>query len=200
MSVEDHWERVYRTKPADEMSWFRPHLDTSLELIKKTGVDANAPILDVGGGASTLVDDLVAAGYSDLTVLDVSAAALDAARDRLGPRASAVAWVAGDATRADLPTARFKVWHDRAVFHFLTDAEDRRRYVQQVRHAVAPGGHVIVATFGPEGPQRCSGLPTARYDAEALYAEFGRDFELVDRREERHCTPEGVDQQFIYCL
>lgn len=200
MELEAHWQRVYQTKRTDEVSWFRPHLDVSLALIRTTGAAAHAPILDVGGGASTLVDDLVDAGYSDVTVVDVSAAALDTARDRVGPRPAAVAWIAADVTLVALPPAHFQVWHDRAVFHFLTDAQDRRRYVEQVRHAVAPGGHLIVATFGPEGPERCSGLPTARYDADALHAEFGTDFELVDRREERHRTPGGVDQQFVYCL
>ncbi len=200
MKLDEHWERVYRTKRADEVSWFRPHLETSLAFIKRTGWAPDAPIVDVGGGASTLVDDLIAAGYSDLTVLDVSAASMGAAQKRLGSPASSVKWVAGDVTQVDLPPAHFRVWHDRAVFHFLTNAKDRSRYVEQVRRAVAPGGHVIVATFGPEGPQRCSGLPVARYDAHALHQEFGADFEPVDRREERHRTPSGVDQQFVYCL
>lgn len=200
MNTQEHWDRVYRTKRPDEVSWFRTHLDTSLEFVRATGVSADAPIVDVGGGASTLVDDLLAAGYSDVTVLDVSPAALDCARSRLGPRGSAVTWVAADVTRVDLAAAHFQVWHDRAVFHFLTEPEDRRRYVQQVRRAVADGGYVIIATFGADGPQRCSGLPTARYDAEALHAEFGHEFEIVDRREELHRTPGGIDQQFVYCL
>jgi SAM-dependent methyltransferase len=199
-NLQEHWDRVYRTKQADAVSWFQPHLGTSLEMIRQTGVAADAPIIDVGGGASTLVDDLVAAGYSDVTVLDVSEAGLDAARNRLGPRASRVSWLAGDATTAALPPAHFQVWHDRAVFHFLTDPDDRRRYVQQVLRAVAPGGHVVMATFGPHGPQRCSGLPTARYDAAALHAEFGPEFRLMEQREERHRTPAGVEQQFVYCL
>ena len=200
MNLEEHWEQVYRSKRSDGVSWFRPHLETSLALIRATGAPFSAPVLDVGGGASTLVDDLADAGYSNLTVLDVSTAALDAARHRLGARSTGVAWIAAEATRAPLPHAHFQIWHDRAVFHFLTDEEDRRRYVEQVRHAVAPGGHVIVATFGPDGPQRCSGLPTGRYDADALHAEFGSGFELIEHREEQHRTPGGVDQQFVYCL
>jgi SAM-dependent methyltransferase len=200
MNSQEHWDRVYRTKRPDEVSWFRTHLDTSLELVRATGVATDAPILDVGGGASTLVDDLLTAGYSDVTVLDVSAAALDCARGRLGRHATDVTWVAADITRVDLSPAHFHVWHDRAVFHFLTEPDDRRRYVEQVRRAVAPGGYVVIATFGADGPQRCSGLPTARYDAEALHAEFGDEFQIVDRRQELHRTPGGIDQQFVYCL
>lgn len=200
MNPRDHWDRVYARKRIDEVSWFRPHLDTSWELIRRSAASPEARIVDVGAGASTLVDDLLDAGYSDVTALDVSPAALERAKERLGARASAVTWIAADVTRASLPSGRFDVWHDRAVFHFLTDPEDRRRYVEQVRHAVVPGGHVIVATFGPDGPERCSGLPTARYAPEALHAEFGSDFTLVDRREEWHTTPAGVQQQFVYCL
>ena len=196
----EHWERVYQTKRTDEVSWFRPHLETSLELIRETDVPPDSPIIDVGGGASTLADDLLAAGYSDLTVLDLSTAALDVVRARLGPRASNLKLICADITTAVFPAGCFRVWHDRAVFHFLTDVTDRDRYISQVRRAVVPGGHVIVGTFGPEGPQRCSGLPTARYDAETLHAVFGAEFELLDRREERHLTPAGVSQQFTYCL
>ena len=200
MSTEAHWDRVYRTKRPSDVSWFRPHLEISLELIRRAAGDLSAPIIDVGGGASTLIDDLLDAGYRDLTMLDVSAAALESARTRLGDRASRVKWIVGDVTRIDLPRGHFGVWHDRAVFHFLTEPDDRRRYVETVLHSVAPKGHVIVATFGPQGPQRCSGLPTARYDAASLHAEFGAPFELVDRREELHLTPGGAHQQFIYCL
>lgn len=140
MNLREHWERVYQTKRTDEVSWFRSHLDTSLGLIRDTAVAAEAPVIDVGGGASTLVDDLLAGGYQDVTVLDLSATALDVARSRLGAGGSAVTWIAGDVTRVDLPHAHYRVWHDRAVFHFLTDPADRDRYVTQVRHAVAPGG------------------------------------------------------------
>lgn len=200
MTLNDHWERIFRTKRIDEVSWYRPHLETSLELIRQAGAPSDAPIIDVGGGASTLIDDLLAEGYSDLTLLDLSEAALDAVRTRLGPLASQVTFMCADITVAVLPAGYFRVWHDRAVFHFLTDVTDRDRYITQVRHAVKPGGHIIVGTFGPDGPQRCSGLPTARYDAETLHAIFGEGFELVDRREERHLTPAGVAQQFAYCL
>lgn len=200
MDLQAHWERVYQTKQPTEVSWFRPHLDTSLSLISSLDVARDVPVLDVGGGASTLVDDLIAAGYSNLTVLDLSASAIDAARSRLGARQTTVTWLATDVTRAELPASHFRVWHDRAVFHFLTDPADRDRYVEQVRHSVASGGHVIIATFGPHGPSRCSGLPTARYDADALHAVFGDEFEMIDRREERHRTPAGVEQQFVYCL
>jgi SAM-dependent methyltransferase len=200
MNLAAHWERVYRTKRPDDVSWFRSHLEMSLALIQRTGVSLDAPIIDIGGGASTLVDDLLASGYRDVTVLDVSASALDVTRTRLGSGASAVTWLADDVTEARLPHEHFAVWHDRAVFHFLVDPAERDRYIAQVRHAVARGGHVVVATFGPDGPQRCSGLPTARYDADALHTVFGDDFEMVDRREERHHTPAGAVQQFVYCL
>ena len=200
MTLEAHWEGVYRSKRPDEVSWFTPHLETSLALIKRTGVSLDAPIIVVGGGASTLVDDLLASEYRDVTVLDVSHSALDVARSRLGVRSSRVTWLVDDVTCAHLPREHFAVWHDRAVFHFLINAEERERYVAQVRHAVVPGGHVIVATFGPEGPLRCSGLTTSRYDAEELHTVFGEDFEMIDRREEWHQTPAGGEQQFIYCL
>jgi SAM-dependent methyltransferase len=200
MDLQHHWERVYNTKRTDEVSWFQPHLETSLELIRRTGAAHDARIVDVGAGASTLVDDLLDAGYSNVTLLDVSSSALQRVAERLGPRASAVTRVVGDVTRIEWEPRSFDVWHDRAVFHFLTEPDDRRRYVRQVRNALAPGGYVIVATFGPDGPQRCSGLSTARYAPEALHAEFGTGFELIERREERHHTPAGVDQQFIYCL
>jgi ubiquinone/menaquinone biosynthesis C-methylase UbiE len=200
MDLDAHWEHVYRTKRIDEVSWFRPHLDTSLELIEKAGRPAETSLLDVGGGASTLVDDLLDRGYRDVSVIDLAATALAAARERLGARSMSVTWIQGDVTRVVLPRARFNVWHDRAVFHFLTEPADRQRYIEQVRHALAPGGHVIVATFGPDGPQRCSGLPTSRYDADSLRDVFGEGFQLVETRLEHHQTPSGVQQQFLYCL
>jgi len=199
MQSRDHWEKVYTTKAADAVSWFQPHAHVSLELIKATGAAHDAAIIDVGGGASTLVDDLLANGYTDLTVLDLSAAALAAARSRLGARAADVKWIAADITRADLPANRYDIWHDRAVFHFLTAAEERAAYVQAVFRAVKPGGHVIVASFAEDGPEQCSGLPVMRYRADQLHDEFGAAFTLLRHQKEAHHTPSGTVQQFVYC-
>lgn len=182
-----------------EVSWFQKHSDLSLRLIEETGVAQTGRVIDVGGGASTLVDDLLEHRFQDITVLDISAAALGTAQERLGPRASEVAWLEADITTVSLPRHSFDVWHDRAVFHFLTRAEDRKRYVHAVQCAVKPGGHVIVATFAANGPLRCSGLDTMRYSLQALHGEFGGDFELVESAHETHGTPFGTKQQFIYC-
>ena len=194
-----HWDSVYATKAPDAVSWYLPHLATSLQLIQKVA-PADSAIIDVGGGESTLIDDLLAAGFRDLTVLDISAEAVNVSRKRLGSMASNVTWLVDDITNARLPPNRYDVWHDRAVFHFLTNEDDRRAYVERVACAVKPGGHVIVATFGPEGPTKCSGLDTVRYDADALHAEFGSRFRLLKSGTELHKTPSGSDQQFLYCL
>lgn len=200
MDRRQHWERVYQTKQPDEVSWYRPHLDVSLELIAKTVASTDAQIVDVGGGEATLVDDLVAAGYQHVDVLDLSATALEVARRRLGERGSSVRWLHGDVTTYPFEAGRYDLWHDRAVFHFLTEPAQRRAYVDQVLRAMQPGGHVIVATFGLEGPTQCSGLDVARYDATSLHDQFGARFELVDHRIEEHETPAGRHQQFVYCL
>ncbi len=155
--------------------------------------------LDVGGGASSLVDDLLAEGMTEVGVLDISGAALDVARRRLAAQAARVRWMEGDITTIPLSKASIDIWHDRAVFHFLTDAADRAAYVAQVRHAVRPGGHVIVAAFGPDGPLECSGLPVVRYAPDALHAEFGGAFELREHMREDHHTPSGLVQHFVYC-
>jgi ubiquinone/menaquinone biosynthesis C-methylase UbiE len=194
-----HWEEIYRTRPAGEVSWYRPHLYVSLQLIEEAAPARDARIIDVGAGASTLVDDLLARGYRDLHVLDLSAGALEVARARLGDRAAQVEWLCGDVLAIPFAAAQYDVWHDRAVFHFLTQPGDREAYVRQVARAVKPGGHVIVATFGPEGPTRCSGLEVMRYGAESLHAEFGSAFRLVAHRTEQHRTPGGATQQFTYC-
>jgi SAM-dependent methyltransferase len=194
-----HWETVYRTKAPQAVSWYRAHLEVSFGFIARAAPGPSASIIDVGGGESTLVDDLLRSGYENLTVLDVSATALDATRQRLGPDAGRVQWVQADVTTAPLPPRSFDVWHDRAVFHFLTKQEDRAAYVRQVLHAVRPGGHVIVSTFGPEGPERCSGLDVVRYDAAELHDQFGRSFRLIESTKELHVTPWGSTQQFLYC-
>jgi SAM-dependent methyltransferase len=194
-----HWDRIYQTKRSTEVSWYRAHLDTSLSLIEKASPDRRAAIIDVGGGESTLVDDLLARGYRDLTVLDVSATAIAATRARLAEAAPHVHWIVGDVTEVQLPEGGYDLWHDRAVFHFLTDPVSRAAYVRQVARSVRVGGHVIVGTFGPEGPLQCSGLDVVRYDATALHDMFGARFELVEHLEEVHRTPRGGDQQFVWC-
>jgi ubiquinone/menaquinone biosynthesis C-methylase UbiE len=199
MQDKSHWESVYTHKAADAVSWYQPHADSSLALIRQTGIAADAAIIDVGGGASTLVDDLLAAQYSDLTVLDISAAALDVARRRLGDNAGAVHWLEADITQVEFPKHRFALWHDRAVFHFLTDAADRASYLNAVGRAVKPGGFVIVGTFAEDGPEQCSGLPVRRYSADTLHDEFGAQFELLGKAEENHHTPFGTVQKFLYC-
>ncbi|MDR3101132.1 MAG: class I SAM-dependent methyltransferase [Paraburkholderia sp.] len=200
MQSKDHWNRVYTTKASTNVSWFQEHANQSVELIRQSGVARDAAIIDVGGGASTLVDDLLGDGYRHLTVLDLSDAALAVARARLGERAGEVSWLAGDITQVALPVHAYDVWHDRAVFHFLTSEADRAAYVRAVLRAVKPGGLVIVATFAEDGPDHCSGLPVMRYSADALHDEFGAPFTLLRQEREEHHTPAGVTQKFIYCL
>ncbi|HEX4931605.1 MAG TPA: class I SAM-dependent methyltransferase [Gemmatimonadaceae bacterium] len=199
MDRRAHWEHVYHTKAPDSVSWFQAEARLSRALIARLAPPRDAHIIDVGGGASVLVDELLALGYRNLSVLDVSAAALGHVRRRLGGAASGVTWIEGDALTTTLPAGHYDVWHDRAVFHFLTSPEDRARYVEQVRHAVRPGGIVLVATFAEDGPTRCSGLEVARYSPEALHGEFGADFELIERERELHATPTGAQQAFTYC-
>ena len=199
MRAQDHWDKVYTARPANAVSWYQEHAEQSLRLIRDTGAGTDASIIDVGGGASTLVDDLLGAGYSRITVLDLSAAALAAARQRLGPLAARVQWLEADITAVVLPASAYDVWHDRAVFHFLTGAEQRAAYVRAVLRAVRPGGHVIVATFAEDGPTQCSGLTVRRYSPGALHAEFGRPFDLVRHEREDHRTPFGTLQRFVYC-
>ncbi len=200
MGVRNHWDGVYQSKPHEALSWFRAHLERSLALIERVAPGRDAAIVDVGAGESTLVDDLLARGYRRVTAIDVSQTAVDAARRRLGERAREVEWLVADVTRAALPAGAYDVWHDRAVFHFLTGAAERAAYVRQVARAVKPGGHVIVATFGPQGPTKCSGLEVVRYDARALHGEFGAQFRLIESDIELHRTPADAEQQFLYCL
>jgi SAM-dependent methyltransferase len=199
MDRRTHWERVYTEKQPDQVSWFQAEAALSLDLIARHAAP-EAAIADIGGGASRLVDGLLARGFRDLRVLDLSATALDAARSRLGAAAAGVRWVVADVLTAEFAPASIDVWHDRAVFHFLTDPADRARYVAQVRRAVRPGGLVLVATFAEDGPLKCSGLEVARYSPDALHAEFGEGFAVVEREREAHHTPSGGVQWFTYCL
>jgi len=199
MEGNEYWDKVYTAKATTAVSWYQEHAECSLSLLHNTGISRSAAIIDVGGGASTLVDDLLAEDYTDVTVLDISATALSAARKRLGALASKVHWLEADITKAELPRHRFDVWHDRAVFHFLTEPELRKSYVDMVFHSVRPGGHVIVATFAEDGPTQCSGLPVMRYSADELHAQFGEAFTLVRHVREAHHTPSGELQRFVYC-
>jgi len=199
MERKEHWEHIYATKAPHGVSWFQEHAERSIRLIRETGLLHSASIIDVGGGASTLVDDLIRGGYSNVTVLDLSAAAIAAAKKRLGAQADQVAWVEADVTEVSLPVHGYDLWHDRAVFHFLTSQQERSAYVSAVLRSVRPGGHVIVATFSEAGPTQCSGLPVMRYSAGTLHAEFGDPFVLLRHEKEKHRTPTGNVQEFVYC-
>ncbi|HKY54140.1 MAG TPA: class I SAM-dependent methyltransferase [Anaerolineales bacterium] len=199
MSLKTHWEHIYQTKSPTQVSWYQEHSLLSLQLIIQTRIAKTGKIIDVGGGPSALVGDLLNNDYQSITVLDISAASLEAARERLGTRANEVTWLEADILQTTLPHYEYDLWHDRAVFHFLTELEDRRRYVNAVKEALKPGGHVIVATFASDGPERCSGLPVVRYEPESLHNEFGDGFTLLDSTHETHQTPFGTEQKFIYC-
>ena len=192
-----HWQNVYATKGEAEVSWFQDSPTISFEMIRAANQDHGAAIIDIGGGASRLVDVLLEAGYRDVAVLDLSANALDAAKKRIGPAASRVDWIVADATTWR-PGRSYNVWHDRAAFHFLTDPRDRAAYVERLRSAITPGGHVIIATFAPDGPEKCSGLPVQRHDSASLAAELGPEFELIETRSETHHTPWKSTQAFQF--
>lgn len=192
-----HWENVYTNKPETEVSWYQPKPDLSLRLIRDTGLDKDSPLVDVGGGASTLVDALCEQAYTAITVLDVSASALTLARMRLGDRAVGVQWIETDITAFE-PSRRYQLWHDRAVFHFLTDNKDRARYVEAMQKTLLPGGHVIIMTFAIGGPKKCSGLDIVQYDAEKLQMELGNSFKLLESGYEVHKTPAGGEQKFAW--
>jgi ubiquinone/menaquinone biosynthesis C-methylase UbiE len=197
MNRKAHWNQVYQTKAADEVSWYQTRPATSLKLIEQCGVGKGQGILDVGGGASVLVDCLLDAGFQRLAVLDISAAALEQTRRRLGVRAGAVAWFEADVTEFK-PPHQFALWHDRAVFHFLTEKADRQCYVETMKRALVPEGHAVIATFALDGPLRCSGLDVVRYDAPSLSAELGAGFRLLEQTDETHVTPWDTEQKFSY--
>ena len=199
MNKKTHWETVYQTKSDRQVSWYRDHLDNSLRMILNTNVGKDAAIIDVGGGNSTLADDLLDNGFADISVLDISASAMKKSQTRLGSRAQQIEWLEADITDATLPKNYYDVWHDRAVFHFLTDAKDRQKYVKLVMSSLKIGGHIIVASFGENGPLKCSGLDVVRYSPETMHSEFGNEFKLIKSLNETHKTPFGTTQEFIYC-
>lgn len=198
MQSKGHWEKVYREKPSDGVSWYQEHAEMSLRLILRFGPNPNAQIIDVGAGASTLSDDLLRLGYENLTVLDISAAGLEVARQRQGVNADRAAWIEADVTTASLPHHRYDLWHDRAVFHFLTEPEDRERYIQTMTASLKPNGVALIGTFAEDGPSHCSGLPTMRYSAASLAIVLGNQFESLEHAYEDHCTPHGATQKFLY--
>jgi SAM-dependent methyltransferase len=200
MSRKDHWEQVYSTKPTERLGWYKLHLQISLTWIKGLSLPLDAPIIDVGGGTSTLIDDLLDAGHRSITVLDISEKALSSAKARLGEKARLVTWLDGDITSVDLPIQFYDLWHDRATFHFFTTIEQQRKYRDNVLKALRPGGHLVIGTFAPEAPPRCSGLPVQRYSAEQLADTLGGEFELKRHHKELHITPGGVEQTYLYCL
>jgi len=196
--AKTHWEVIYGTKKPNEVSWYQQVPSISHNLILATGVSKEAPIIDVGAGTTLLVDVLLADGFSDLTVLDISATALRGIKKRLGTRASMVSFIEADITEFK-PHRKFAVWHDRAVFHFLTRPEDRCRYLATLHRSLQPQAHVIIASFGLDGPPQCSGLDVMHYSAETMAAELGEGFDLIESVEEQHTTPAGRQQQFVYC-
>lgn len=195
-----HWQQVYETRAPDRVSWYRPHLDVSLELLERAGLSARSRLIDVGGGASTLVDELLDRGLTDVTVLDLSAAALSISKARLGDRAGGVRWIVADVLEAALPAGGFDLWHDRAALHFLTDPADAARYARQAASAVRSGGCAVIGGFAPEGPERCSGLPVARRSADDIARLLAPAFSLEGARVEQHVTPAGTVQPFAYAL
>jgi ubiquinone/menaquinone biosynthesis C-methylase UbiE len=199
MEPSDHWNKIWRTKAPDQVSWFEPEPSLSLELIQATGVGLDAPILDVGGGASILVDRLLALGYRRLSVADISASGLECARLRLTDEGAAVSWIAADARKLRLDNP-VRVWHDRAVFHFLVAPPDQEAYLESMTRSLEPEGYAVLATFALDGPEKCSGLPVARYSGDTLAARLEPGFELLKAERHTHRTPNGKEQRFTYAL
>ena len=193
-----HWDNVYTSKAPNQLSWYQPVPATSLSLILAANLNPAAKIIDIGGGVSTLADNLLAQGYRSITVLDLASVALDQSKQRLGPAAKQINWLVADITTWQ-PHARYDLWHDRAVFHFLTDPGDRRAYFTALKNALQPGATVILATFALDGPERCSGLSVQRYSPETLAEELGSEFTLLETAPEDHHTPSGTIQRFVYC-
>lgn len=198
MTDSAHWQQVYQTRPIDATSWYQPRAEPSLSLIRDACPAPDAAIVDVGGGASTLIDGLLGSGYTDLTVLDIAAASLEQARARLGDAATRVDWQVGDVTRHTWPHRRFDLWHDRAVFHFLTGHRERDAYIERLHQALDVNGHLVIATFADDGPAQCSGLDVQRYDETTLAETLGPGLRCLSTRREHHRTPAGRTQSFLY--
>ena len=196
---QQHWEDVYAGKAAGTRSWFQPKPETSLALLERAGFTAEKSLIDIGGGTSHLIDGLITRGAAQLAVLDISAHALEEAKRRIGAAANAVKWIRADITEADLD-GPYDLWHDRAVFHFLTDRQDREAYLERLNAHLRPGGRVVIATFALDGPEKCSGLPVVRYSPESLGTELGERYTLLETRDEPHETPAGKIQNFVYCV
>lgn len=200
MNRKAHWENIHSETEPRDLSWFQEVPTVALRMLESLGVTLESPIIDVGGGTSRLVDHLLVKGYENVTVLDVSSVALDHSRKRLGQASQGVQWIVADLFEAKLPQV-YEVWHDRAVFHFLTDVHERQEYSDKLWGALAPGGHAVIATFAEDGPSRCSGLPCVRYSPESLEAELGSDrFRLIESTQERHLTPRQQEQAFQYSV
>lgn len=195
--ISSHWEKVYQTNHPRAVSWFQQEPAISMQLIQNSSVKMTDPIIDVGGGASTLVDCLESRGYANLAVLDISSAAIELSRERLGAASSRITWHTADITTFEPPNT-YCLWHDRAVFHFLTKRSERRKYVEVLERSVPSNGHVIIATFSVGGPEKCSGLKIVQYDAPKLLAALGDDFQLIEEVGEIHLTPQGREQKFSY--
>lgn len=200
MDTKDHWERIFSSKKPEEMSWTQLNAGRSIELIGLTGVGPESRIIDVGSGETVLIGQLVKLGFHHLTVLDISATAIATAKEKLGTTGEGIEWIVSDVLKADLKKGNFALWHDRAVFHFLTEQKQREAYAVKVRESLTPGGFAIIATFSLSGPEKCSGLPVMRYSCESLQTQLGNGFELIKCLEETHATPWGKPQDFVYNL
>jgi len=198
--TKNHWEAIYKTKSPQDVSWYSSHLEKSLELILSLGLPKSSAIMDVGGGASTLPDDLLAEGFKNITVLDISSEALEVSKRRLGDKAQSVQWIGSDVTKTLLKSDGYDLWHDRAAFHFLTQREDRAKYIDTLKSALKSGGYILIGTFGPNGPLKCSGLEIVRYSVQNLEKELGVTFKLEQSFTEIHKTPFDTTQEFLYSL
>jgi ubiquinone/menaquinone biosynthesis C-methylase UbiE len=198
-NVKSHWEEIYTTKVSTDVSWYQTHPSLSLKLIEATEIGKEQSIIDVGGGTSMLIDFLLNKRFTELAVLDISSSALEIAKTRLGVKAENVEWIEADITEFQ-PSHHFDLWHDRAVFHFLVNEEDRSKYVNVLKRTLVPGGHIVIATFAIDGPKRCSGLDTVQYDVESMCSQLGDEFVLLDKLDEKHITPGNKEQKFTYFM